>query len=73
MGDERSDLRLQISEERRELDAADAKRDERMSVLEAKFEELRESNKLLFKGFLTMTFATAASAAAIVFFGGGVG
>ncbi|HEX6457103.1 MAG TPA: hypothetical protein VF009_11370 [Solirubrobacterales bacterium] len=55
MGDEVRDLQLQISEERRAQDQENAKRDERMSVLEAKFEAVRSSNKLMVGTFASLT------------------
>jgi hypothetical protein len=65
------ELRLRLSEERREMDAANAKRDERMSVLEAKFESLRSSNRLLLGGFATLCIGSIGSAVAIILHGGG--
>jgi hypothetical protein len=72
MADDR-DLRLQLSEERRETDAADAKRDERMSVLEAKFESLRSSHRFMVGLFGTLCVGVVASAAGIVLSLGGHG
>jgi len=68
--DER-DLRLQLAEERRETDKADAKRDERMSVLEARFEQLQSSYKLVVGSFITLAVTVVAAAAAIILTAGG--
>jgi hypothetical protein len=65
------DLRLQISEERREAVEADAKRDERMSVLESKFDSLRSSHRLMVTSFVMLCIGVVGSAAAIILTSGG--
>jgi hypothetical protein len=59
-------LRLQLSEERRETDRADAKRDERMSVLEAKFESLRSSHRVMVGLFGSLCVGVVASAVGVI-------
>jgi hypothetical protein len=65
------DLRLQISEERREIDAANAKRDERMSVLEARFEGLSRAHRAVIGLFATLCVTVVGGAAAIILTSGG--
>ena len=66
-----TELRLQISEERREAVEADAKRDERMSVLESKFDSLRSSQRLMVTSFVMLCIGVVGSAAAIILSSGG--
>lgn len=70
MPDEK-DLRLQLAEERLQTNAVNAKRDERMSVLEARFESLQGSYRLVVGSFFTLAVTVVASAAIIILTAGG--
>lgn len=65
MPDEAS-LQVQMLNERREIDAANAKRDERMSVLEARFESLKGSYRLILGAFVTLSITVVGGCAAII-------
>jgi hypothetical protein len=66
-----NDLRLQLEKERRETDLVNAKRDERMSVLEAKFDSLKGSYKILLTAFIGLCVSVLGSAVLIILTAGG--
>jgi hypothetical protein len=67
------DLRLQLAEERIQTNEVNAKRDERMSVLEARFESLQGSYRLVVGSFFTLAVTVVGAAAIIILTAGGGG